>query len=318
MSNFMTSFLYTVLIISIGVVIYLNISSICKILYAYIRKEADLRACLMAQASMFFFIFAIETLYFLITGRMNQFCLCSCKIFYLVVGFLFVCSKFIGKPSINISSSIKNMTFVLTCTLFYACIIFTSVFLIQSPFILVRDTESWSFERLALLSSALRWNCFLADGYNFILIKDYYIIVPSIFFMMALIFDLIEKEQKKILIIDYIMLLGITLNILINKDVIKIYSQTQIFVDLLFIFAMFVIPMACISIQSNEIYKNAVENANITLLKKVFKSYKKGSEKAFYESQRPIAKKIIKNKDDKNLQRELKKRKYKKFLSDLS
>lgn len=319
--NSYTIIMYSILTILTSIAVVSTVVSLCKIVYAYIRKGADLRTCLIAQGSLFFFVFVAEAIYYFITGRMNQFCICSCKIFSLVVGFLFVCSKFIGKPSIKISSSTKNSLFILCCTAFYVCIILTSLTLKQTPAILITQTKFLSFERLVQLATAIRWDCFsVPDKSIDFLMKNFYTFGPIVFFVLALIIDLFEKESKKRIIIDGVMLYCSLLSMTINKEIFDMNSSIAArCIDLFFIFIMFLIPMICFSIEADDIYKDAMENSNVTLIKKVYESYLNPKKNGNFEKQKSIARKVIANsRIDDPLQKELRKRKYRKFLADLS
>lgn len=318
--NSYTIIMYSILAILTTIAVASTAISLCKIVYAYIKKGADLRTCLIAQGSLFFFVFAAEATYYFITGRMNQFCICSCKIYSLVVGFLFVCSKFIGRPSIKISSSTKNSLFIFCCTAFYICIILTSITLKQTPTILITQTQFLSFERLSQLAMAIRWDCFsIPDKSINFLMRNFYTYGPLVFFILALLIDILEKESKKRIVVDIVMLYCSILSFLVNKEVFKMKSTLGICIDLIFIFLMFLIPMICFSIEAEDIYQDCVQNSNITLIRKVYKSYIDPKKTNNFEKQKSIARKVIANsRIDDPLQRELRKRKYRKFLADLS
>ena len=313
-----TFFLYSSLFILSVITVSLSVVSLFKSIFIYVKKEAGVGACFISQISIFFLIFLSETAYYIFTGRMNQFCVCSCKIFSLIVSFLFLCNKFIGKPSLKTSARFKNLLFVITCTIFYGSIACISLCLKQTPQVSITNTDFLSFERLSQLAFAIKWNCF-DDFESLSAFTSYiYIIVPLLFFIGALIIDIIERVEKKYKIIDVLMLLSCVLNLIINKNIFEPKTLLGRSLEIFSIFLLFAIPIICFSYEAIFLYNETISSPSIVLIRKVYDSYRNPKRKNIYRSQKKIAQKVIENsRADDIVNKELSKRKYKKMLADL-
>ena len=305
----------SLLVMAFSSVLY-NFITFIKSLHLYLREDGSLGTCFVAQITVFFIIFAAEAGWYMFTGNMNQFCICSCKIFPLIVSFLFVCGKFIGKPSIRISSSIKNILFIIVCTIFYISLACISLSLKETPELNVIDGGFLSFDRITRLVYALKYDCFDNTEKIVRLFPIQYIItiIPSVFFITAFIIDILEKVEKKNKAVDILMLISCLLFIHTQISKVPTTKIGEIF-EIYIMYAMYVLPIFGFAFESKLL--ETKEDPNVILIRKVYCSYKNSRKSMVYKSQKRLVKRIIDDKDsNKNVQKELNKRKYKNFLRD--